>query len=299
MVRRIVRVLAALVVAVAATAAVVVAQSPAWASGPARGNGKSEPVYFIHGIDWNHATAGNAKVDCKSAWSSAQTALRNGGWTGKFITWGYYKKDVNCTRKVNGNLDSRIQELGRRLAWDIYNNYSRHGKSVDVVAHSMGGLVVRAAITGVKKYHQNADWPNYIYIEDVATFSTPFSGTNWATTCTLARGWKQCSDMRPGSGFLSWAGQNPQSNQGTDWTLMGASDDDVVTSGAAISMKAKHKAVYAAGQGLEHSSIKNKGPGPHWKMKYSHDNGSHWTNTSNGPGPLKLMMNALYYWSRS
>jgi hypothetical protein len=277
----------------------VVAQSPASAAGPARKNTKSEPVYFVHGIDWNHAVATNAQVNCKSAWNSAETALRNGGWTGKFITWGYYKKDLNCTRKVGGNLETRIQELGRLLAWDIYNNYSRHGKAVDVVGHSMGGLVIRAAITGVKRYHQNADWPDYLYIEDVATFSTPYSGTNWATACTLARGWNQCSDLRPGSGFLSWAGQNPQSNMGTDWTLMGASDDDTVTSGAAISMTAKHKAIYAAGQGLEHSSFKNKGPGPGWKLKYSHNNGSTWHSTSNGPGPLKLMMNALYYQSAS
>lgn len=82
---------------------------------------------------------------------------------------GSGKKDVNCARKVNGNLDTRIQELGRRLAWDIYKHYSRHGKKVDVVGHSMGGQVIRAAITGVNKYGSSSKWPDYLYVEEVVT----------------------------------------------------------------------------------------------------------------------------------
>ncbi|MCW2917064.1 MAG: hypothetical protein JWN52_5132 [Actinomycetia bacterium] len=297
MIRRIAPYVAAIM---AAAALVVTAQSPAGAA-PVRTNSKSEAVYFIHGSDVMHTKVGGAGDNCKSTWNTAMSSLRSRGWTGEFTTWGYYKNDTNCTRKVDGNLNTRIQELGRLLAWDIYTHYSSSGKSVDVVAHSMGGLVIRAAITGTRRYGGKADhtWPPYLYVEDVATLSTPFSGNQLATACTVAYGWKQCSDMRPGSGFLSWAGQNPQSNQGTDWTLIGASDDGTVSSGAAIGMNATHKAIYAAGQGLKHSKLPHAGAGGTWKLKYSNNNGSSWTSTSAGPGPLKLVGNALYYWSAS
>ncbi|MFD0685733.1 esterase/lipase family protein [Actinomadura fibrosa] len=256
-------------------------------------DGTSEAVYFVHGIDWNHGKAGDAQLNCESTWKASKAALKAHGWTGKMITWGYYAKDTRCTRKTNGDLNTRIQELGRRFAWDVYANYAKNGESVDVVAHSMGGLVVRAAIEGVNRYGKNKDWPDRLYIEDVATFSTPHTGTDWGTSCTALKGWKQCSDVRPGSGFLKWAGQNPQAAGGTDWTLIGASDDDMITSGSATGMRAKHKAIYASGQGLEHSTIKNKGDGNGWKAKVTDDYGSTW-KSGTGPGPLLRLFNALY-----
>ncbi|MFI0447874.1 esterase/lipase family protein [Actinomadura sp. 6N118] len=252
----------------------------------------SGAVYFVHGIDWNHSAAGDAQLNCESAWKAAKAALKNRGWTGSLVTWGFYAKDTRCTRKFNGNLNTRVQELGRRLAWDIHNHYTKQGKPVDVVAHSMGGVVVRAAIEGVRRYGKNADWPDKLQIKDVVTFSSPHTGTSWATSCTALRGWKQCSDLRPGSGFLKWAGQNPQAAGGTDWTLIGASDDDMITSGSATGMRAKHKSIYAAGQGLEHTTIKNKGTGNSWKSRYTNNSGETWRNRT-GPGPLRLMYDAL------
>ncbi|WP_433182248.1 esterase/lipase family protein [Actinoallomurus sp. CA-150999] len=273
-------------------------QGIASAATPPRSNSKNEAVYFIHGVDAMHTDVNGGGDDCKGTWNTAMSALRKRGWTGDFVTWGFYKKDTNCTRKYDGNLNTRIQELGRLLAWDIYDHYTKKGKSVDVVGHSMGGLIVRAAITGVNRYGATSSkWPKRLYIEDVATLSTPFTGTSWATTCTVAYGWKQCSDMRPGSGFLKWSGQNPQSAQGTDWTLIGASDDDTITSGAATGMDAKHKVIYAAHQGLEHSALPHKGPGTGWTMRYSNDNGKTWKSTTKGAGPIRRVGDALYYWS--
>jgi len=263
------------------------------AAPPVRGQSASTPVYFLHGIDWNHGSAGDAQINCESAWKAAEAALKDRGWTGDLITWGYYAKDTRCTRKVNGDLNTRIQELGRRFAWDVYDHYTKNGQPVDVAAHSMGGLVVRAAIEGVKRYGKNKDWPDRLSIQDIVTFSTPHTGTSWATSCTALKGWKQCSDTRPGSGFLKWAGQNPQADGGTDWTLIGASDDDMITSGSATGMRAEHKSIYASGQGLEHSTIKNKGTGNTWKSKYTDDYGTTWKNRT-GPGPLRLLYNALY-----
>ncbi|WP_175647525.1 esterase/lipase family protein [Streptomyces cyaneochromogenes] len=249
-------------------------------------------VYFVHGINAKHLEVNNAKQDCKKVFGKAMSDLRAKGWKGKFVTWGYYKKDVNCTRKVNGNLDTRIQELGRLLAWDIYKNYSRHGKKVDVVGHSMGGQVIRAAITGVNKYGSSSKWPDYLYVEDVVTLASPFKGAGIARLCSL-QSHKQCSDLKPGSGFLSWAGQNPQSRMKTDWTLIGSSDDDTVHSGSAIGMKAKHKVVYYSGQGLEHNGIQKAGGNKVYKYKYSDNNGARWSTNSERRAPLRYTYEAL------
>ncbi|WP_067487056.1 esterase/lipase family protein [Actinomadura hibisca] len=280
----------------AATAATTPAAPAAVASVPdafaARAAG-TNPVYFVHGIDWNRSRPGNAQINCDSTWKSAIAALRAKGWKGPMVTWGYYAKDTRCTRKFNGDLNTRLQELGRRLAWDINDHYGKSGKPVDVVAHSMGGLVVRAAVEGVRRYGKNKDWPDRLLIRDVVTYSTPHTGTSWGTSCVALRGWKQCSDVRPNSGFLKWAGQDPQGAGGTDWTLVGASDDDTITSGSATGMRARHKVIYAAGQGLEHSVIKNKGTGSGWKHRYSNDHGATWRSTSGGAGPLLLLHNAL------
>ncbi|MBO2448437.1 hypothetical protein J4573_15150 [Actinomadura barringtoniae] len=285
---------AGLLAAAAAATTISATASPAAAS-PTRPavRSASTPVYFLHGIDWNHGHAGDAQVNCESAWTAAKTALKDRGWTGDLITWGYYAKDTRCTRKFDGDLNTRIQELGRQFAWDVHDHYTKYGQPVDVAAHSMGGLVVRAAIEGVRRYGQNKDWPDSLAIQDVVTFSTPHTGTSWATTCTALKGWKQCSDTRPGSGFLKWSGQNPQAGGGTDWTLIGASDDDMVTSGSATGMRARHKTIYASGQGLEHGTIKNKGTGDTWKAKYTDDYGTTWKNRT-GPGPLRLLYDALY-----
>lgn len=288
------RIIRALVAMATAGVMVALAAGPASAATPPRKAGVSNAVYFVHGIDWKHGSPYHAKQDCKSVWGKAMSDLRTKGWTGKFVTWGYYKNDVHCTRKVNGNLQTRIQELGRLLAWDIYNNYSKHGKKVDVVGHSMGGQVIRAAITGVNKYGRtSSQWPDYIYVEDAVTFSSPFTGSNWATACTAAYTYKQCSDLRPGSGFLSWAGQNPQSKMKTDWTLIGAGDDDAVTSGSAIGMKAKHKVVYNSGQGLEHSTIKNAGGNGLWSYKFSDDSGRTWSPVRDRHAPVRYAYEAM------
>ncbi|MFG2002396.1 esterase/lipase family protein [Spirillospora sp. NPDC048911] len=283
-------------IAMLAAAGILSVPASAQAASPATAapTAAAGAVYFVHGIDWNHSSAGDAQINCESAWKAAKAALTGRGWTGSLVTWGFYAKDTRCTRKFNGTLNTRIQELGRKLAWDIHDNHTKQGEPVDVVGHSMGGLIVRAAIEGVRRYGQNADWPDSLQIRDVVTFSAPHTGTGWATTCTALRGWKQCSDMRPGSGFLSWAGQNPQAAGGTDWTLIGASDDDMITSGSATGMRAKHKWIYASGQGLEHSTVKNKGAeSTGWKARYTDDYATTWLNQTNGAGPLGLMHDAL------
>jgi hypothetical protein len=127
----------------------------------------------------------------------------------------------------------------------------------------MGGLVARAAIRGSRA--RVTGFPPFLYVEDVATLSTPHTGTNWANACALTH--IQCRDMKPASAFIKWLGTGgPQSNMGTNWTLLGASDDDTVTSGSATGLKTsvRIKIIYCSGQGLEHNVIIKKATGQNW-----------------------------------
>jgi triacylglycerol esterase/lipase EstA (alpha/beta hydrolase family) len=47
-----------------------------------------------------------------------------------------------------------------KLGWEIYNRYSRYGIAVDVVGHSMGGLVIRAMLTGNQRHLSG--WAPYV-----------------------------------------------------------------------------------------------------------------------------------------
>src|SRR5438445_2534505 len=90
----------------------------------------STPIYFVHGFEYR------ARDNCTNTWGDAEKEARRSGFIGPFVTWGSYRNDAGCTRKVDGNQNTSIQELGRLLAWDIYDNYSKKGRPVDVLAHS-------------------------------------------------------------------------------------------------------------------------------------------------------------------
>jgi hypothetical protein len=51
------------------------------------------------------------------------------------------------------------------------------GRTVDVVGYSMGGLIIRGAITGTRNPPSGQGWPPYIYAEDVRRLATPHDGT--------------------------------------------------------------------------------------------------------------------------
>ncbi|MQY02482.1 alpha/beta hydrolase [Actinomadura macrotermitis] len=270
-------------VAVSALTAAVAAV-PALHAVPAAAAGSADPVYLVHGVQWDGG------ADCASAWRQATPELRGQGLRGPVVMWGYYKGDRNCTRKYDGGRDTSVKELGRRLAWDIYLRHSRQGRYVNVLAHSMGGLVTAAALAGVRKYGgRSAAWPPYLRVRNAVTLSTPFRGT----TCSAR--YRQCTDLRAGSALLRWlaASPNPQGRGGTDWTLIGAHDDTRVKTSSALGMKARHKDVYAAGQHITHVNLHHlAGPG-NWKLAWSADYGKHVHRTAKGKSPLRLAAMAL------
>ena len=138
-------------VALVAALTMVVAIAPA---AEARSNTKDKRVLLIHGYDpWGTPTS-----NC-DMWASMESALQAQGFTGPLTSVGYYDNQVACDVSVipygsptahyapSGGVHDRyasIRHLGYELAWTIYERYSKHGQTVDVVAHSMGGLITMA-----------------------------------------------------------------------------------------------------------------------------------------------------------
>ena len=284
---------------VTAVIAVLLALIPATSASaaPARSDSTTENVYFVHGIDLT-APAG---TDCNGDWADAKWAMRNlwGGWRGGLYTVGFYAGDRNCDFYSSaGDQNTSIRTLGADLAWFIYRRETSRGVSIDMVGHSMGGLIIRAALTGV----QNGwfGFPPYLYVEDVVTLATPHDGTNWGNACALS--WLQCREMEPGSALLNSLAQGPQSAQGTDWTLTGSFDDPYVSEGSAVGMdyNVGHRHQYrrsTEGVIVNHTTIRQLYSGVYTVRSWHHYTRV-WKETPAGWAPLTGMRWGLYYWSR-
>jgi triacylglycerol esterase/lipase EstA (alpha/beta hydrolase family) len=164
------------------------------------------------------------------------SGLRAGGFT-NVRPVGFYAGDSGCADYVpdraDNTVNTSITELGRELANLIYTRYTSRQRPVAVSAHSMGGLVIRAALDGVA--NRQPGFPARLQVTDVVTSSTPHAGTPVVTRC--AGRVEQCAQMLPGSGFLTNLGQNPQGVAGTDWTLIGSRRDQSVPARSAVAMR--------------------------------------------------------------
>lgn len=287
--------------------AVAFTGQPAHAA-PSRADGKRLTL-LVHGFDRE------ADPNCAGGWKSAKDLLVANGWTTVY-TFGYYTGATNCDVKVDGTTDTRIQEVGRQLAWTVYYFWSSQNVAIDIMAHSMGGLVSRAAIEGVRRYGaavSTADlpqvnaladagiaawpsgWPPYLYIEDIVTLGTPHKGIDGILEgCALTH--EQCSDMRGGSGFLSWLGGLKSSAMGTDYTLLGSAHDDTVDGESAVKnwdSDVSHAAVYdkaSDGDTISHSEMRTeKATAFDAEWRNLDDHGKGWYNP-----PLVQGMYGLY-----
>jgi hypothetical protein len=214
------------------------------------------PVLMIHGIDV--LSSGGWNGNCPG-FNDLKDYLRMHGFADRpLLTLGYYVDDVHCDRYINDSADpdvrnsyfdgvgahglgstghtpeAAIEHLGYHFAWWIYDNYSRYGIKVDVVAHSMGGLITRFALGKVQAHH--SDFPPVLLVGDVVTMGTPHGGSRPGVLGRVCR-MRECSQMAPGDGFLTslereaW---NPQGEGGTDWTAMGSDADNAVPADRAI-----------------------------------------------------------------
>lgn len=272
--------LISLLVALGAT---LMVSTPAHAAGPARTNGQGTTVIFIHGY---------GSTDCNKYWASAKTFFST-RWTGPRVTYGYYSGDTNCTRKFSGSTSTSIKTVGKDLANWIYSTYSSKGVKVDVVAHSMGGVILRSALTEVAK--GTAGYPARLYIEDAVTLGSPHDGTTAGPSGCLVS--PQACELQAGSSFLRGLAMRPVSAMGTDWTNIGSHRDGVVPASSATYMNGQHKIQYAWGTGLSHGAlITSTATSLSSRVM---NNGSAWSAYSNRVGPLQWARNAVYNHSTS
>lgn len=274
-----------------ATALIGVGQSAA-SSAPSRSDSNTEPVYFIHGYQKSGGT------NCYSNWGNADgntiAAFKGSlGWKGSITTIGYYSGDTNCTRNIQpyGTTGTGIHTLAQALANDIYNYHSKYGRSIDVVAHSMGGLIIRDALASVAR--KEAGFPPYLYVEDVVTMSTPHQGTDAGLLGTSL----QAVQLTTGSSYIRNLPPSPQSAQGTDWTLLSSTGDYIVDETSAEGMSgAGHKVRYqmtSVGHLNINALVSGSYVGKYWNYYGT------WTADKVGIAPpATVAKNALFYWSK-
>lgn len=262
---------------------------------PTRGDSKARPVVFVHGLNLSENT------DCTGTWKRAGAVFRAVGFTGPLVTFGYYKGDKHCSAQYNGTVDTSLWKVASAFANFVYKNYTNATTptAVDVVAHSMGGLIVRAAIYGVA--HNMNGFPPRIYIEDAVTMSTPHKGVYVGLLCSNSIPLPtQCRQLTPFDGFINTLNrdaQNPQSSIGTDWSLMGSNADILVRSSNAIGMNAGHTYVYTVGAKLSHSGIiKHNSKARTFHVKYTHaETGAKGTDHQ-AHAALYIAAHACYRW---
>lgn len=269
-----------------ATPASAVAEAP-----PHRADGKGRPVIFVHGFNRS------ADTNCAAAWHNARLVLKQHTWRARSYTFGFYRGDRNCDMHANGTTDTRIQNVGAALARRIYKHFTSKGIAVDIVAHSMGGLVAKAAIQGTNLYgKQSRKWPSRLYVEDVVTLGTPHRGANFTNTCTFTH--EQCSDMRVGNtGFLKWVGHRPQSQMGTDYTFVTSTGDNTVSERSATDgHSGPHWVRYeeTLDKEVTHSGLSQTGPKPvrAWNATWQNRDGKQ--HSGKIESPLVHALAALY-----
>jgi hypothetical protein len=276
----------------------------------ARTDARTKPVYFVHGLD-AFGTAGN---DCAGTWSNMANTLRAWGWTGALTTVKYYHGDTNCSAALDGygshsthfprtdahqngshDMDGDIRHLAYHLAWMIYARDSQHGRAVDAVGHSMGGLILRYMAHRIQA--NDPDFPPYLYLEDVVTLGTPHTGSGYAGWC----GWAfECNQMNNGSSFITYLASNapnPQADGGTDWTTIGSYDDGFVSEGSAVSMSAAHKVRYLGSMDIGHSDYQQRTSDARTADVEYWDTPGPWYAWYDAPYPVRWSDSALLYGS--
>jgi hypothetical protein len=222
----------------------------------------NRPLILVHG---HEADSG---VSCNSTWKDLMAHYRFYGYKGPFHPVRYYTGDTTCSdyfgtgsspRISSSTSDTPIGTVANSFAWYVYNNFSSRGVAVNVLAHSMGGLIVRYAIDHVQK--QYSGWPPYIVAPSVVTFGTPHNGIEMGpffAGCRASGDSHQCRQMDKSSSFIEYLrsnARNPQGAFGTWWSLAGSHADDTVDEGSAIDMSVKYKMRWASGTSIEHSDF--------------------------------------------
>jgi hypothetical protein len=215
--------------------------------GPAGANlaqARNRTVLLVHGF----SPSSTPSTDCSSTWGQTISQLQGMGFTGPFVTIGFYNADTNCNVQLHNygsySDGDSWKSVAKAFSWYVHDTYGTN--PVDVIGYSMGGLVVRGGLYGAQS--GASGFSPAINLADVVTMGTPHQGANWYVNFCPIIGWTSCAAMAPGSTDLNWLNQNgnPQGTQGTTWTNIGSNNDEVVPASSATSMSIPldHKVIF-------------------------------------------------------
>jgi hypothetical protein len=244
-----------LAVILASAAAALGAAAPAAHAG--RVDDASKPVVFLSGGE-------QAPVDCQGLWGKLQARLRKLDlesadgtklqFTGGFKTVTNYDTDTHCDAVLTGGANKGIEGQAKDFANWLSATYTSKNKTVDVVAHGTGGLVLRYALA--QSAAGAAGWP-ILAVEDAITLGTP-SGGSKTMTCSRQVCQEVNPDAVPGKAMIAKLAsapfRNPQGQGGTDWTAIAAVKDELVTPESALAADAAHETTFQDTK-LTHTSM--------------------------------------------
>jgi pimeloyl-ACP methyl ester carboxylesterase len=268
----------------------------------ARNDDTSKPTLFIHGFSGG---------DCEGDWGFLMDHLRASGWTGPFYVPKFLTGDSNCNARPgmamgcmncagshtywfghSGTTHSNNTSI-RHLSWHLANyiaiNFTEKDVAVDVVAHSMGGLMIRYALA-----KQGVDSFPRIKVEDIITLGTPHKGASFAALT----GTKQGAEMEPSSTLIDWLkanAQNPQGKGGTDWTAIGSHGDVIVQEETATAMSVPHRWRYTTSPDwIMHRDYMRSSSGSTRRAQYPCVSSPGWCEKSTYY-PVQMIMAATHY----
>ena len=209
-----------------------------------------DPVILVHGFNPNAAQNCNEFSEFGAIKSFFNSSVY------PTVSVGYYNGDSNCdyylgaeyqhcTGWYNGNggtVNEDIRHISCLLAWYIWDNYTQWGVHVQVVAHSMGGIIIRQAMFDTT---YETRFPPYLFIDNVVTAGTPHQGLGSYASVGYNI-WYHCGnciqvydmeDTNPiminlnSTSYRSGFGRDPGAPgwESTDWTTMISGVDDVVS----------------------------------------------------------------------
>jgi pimeloyl-ACP methyl ester carboxylesterase len=271
----------------------------------------TKPIIYIHGFE------DDAAVNCQQ-FNPMKSFFENHSpeFTSTHHTVSYYDGDTNCGYNLSAHgdhsnhyasghrngahtLDTNIRHLGYHLAWFIWNRFSRDGRHVDIVAHSMGGLITRYAMA--QSAHDTPGFPSDLLVDDIVTLGTPHNGPRAHASfgCAIFVGSPlQCDQMNGSSGFQEWLDDHaaqPNPIPRTDWTTIGSDDDSLVASDSATSMGAgTTKVIYTDSTNIEHKEFLTATRTVNdADVRYKQPGGS-WVTWLNGWWPVRWTQKSLY-----